>query len=211
MTERGGWLSIQRHGLLSTSALLDLYAAPEALRLAIDRALRPASVELRHQRYGRAVVRDQTPMSEAALRQCLQGGITPDQWYAMLNSKVFFWPAKARLITLSNATLNRVRAHEVLEIDAAALVAAYRPAITLSPINSGATFPMKPSPRGPDTFLPIAEFGFGASPHRRKRPGQSVVELAIEGAVPDIAAYTRRVVLMQGSAELATVWQAPGG
>ncbi|MEM9174467.1 MAG: hypothetical protein AAGC67_04475, partial [Myxococcota bacterium] len=42
------WPSIRRHGLLSTSALLDLHGIGDAERRRFERRLRPEAVELRH-------------------------------------------------------------------------------------------------------------------------------------------------------------------
>ena len=95
-----------------------------------------------------------------------------------------------------DAKLNRNLAHDVLELDTAALVEAYRPAITLCPINSGATRPF-PAPRGLATFQPIAAYPYAH--WRSKRPrGERVVELAIDRGVPDVARFVRKVTTMRG-------------
>ncbi len=64
MAERGSWPSIQRHGLLSTSGLLDLYGISGAEREAIEARRRPTNVEIQRASLGRAVVRDQKPMDD---------------------------------------------------------------------------------------------------------------------------------------------------
>ncbi len=89
---------------------------------------RPAGVTLRHPVHGTAVVRDQKPMSDAALQRCLTGGMTPADWYARLNGKVFFWLSRPRLLRLLGGRAYRGAEHDVLELDAAALVAAHRTA-----------------------------------------------------------------------------------
>jgi hypothetical protein len=53
MAEPGSWERIRRHGLLSTSALLDLIEVDGDLRRALDSARRPASVSITHPRHGR--------------------------------------------------------------------------------------------------------------------------------------------------------------
>ena len=120
MAEHGSWPSIQRHGLLSTSALLDLFAVPEPQRGAIERAHRPNCVLLQHPSHGRAAIRDQKPMSDAALRRCLQDGMTPEEWYRLLNGRVFFWPTRSRLLGLLGARPYRSMDHDVLELDTGA-------------------------------------------------------------------------------------------
>ncbi len=197
MAESGSWPGIQRHGLRSTTALLDLFEVPAGERAAIEAAHRPAGVWLRHPAHGAALVRDQKPMSDAALRRCLQDGMAPADWYRLLNGKVFFWLARQRLLKLLDGREYRAAEHDVLEIDAAALAAAYRPLVTLSPINSGATFNLGPAPRGRATFQPVAEYDY-ASRRRKAAPAACVVELTVDYAVPDIARFVRRVVAMRG-------------
>ena len=119
MAERNTWPSIQEHGLMSTSALLDRYGIAGAERDAIEAARRPASVSLERESYGRAVVRDQFPMDDKGLTRCLQDGLTPPDWYRLLNAKVFFWLTQDRLSRLLNAGLYRLEEHDVLEVDSA--------------------------------------------------------------------------------------------
>lgn len=204
MAERGSWPSIRQHGLLSTSALLDLYGVHGPERDAIEGRRRPAGVRLEHPALGGAVVRDQQPMDDAGLRKCLLDGLSPDDWYRLLNRRVFFWLTRARLDRLLDARPYRNIEHDVLELDTAALVAANRQAIRLSPINSGATRPF-PAPRGLATFLPIAEYPYAY--WRSKRPrGERVVELAVERCVPDIARFVRQMTTMRSGKAAA-----PGG
>ena len=177
MAECGSWPSIQRHGLLSTSALLELYGVHGPERDAIECRRRPEGVRLDNPAFGPAVIRDQKPMDDAGLRKCLLDGLAPEAWYRLLNRKVFFWLTRARLLRLLGAKPYRDLAHDVLELDTAALVEAYRPAITLSPINSGATRPC----------------------WRSARPrGERVVELAVDRGVPDVAQFVRKVTTMKG-------------
>jgi hypothetical protein len=49
-----------------------------------------------------------------------------------------------------------------------------------------------------NTFLPIPDYPYSAWCGKRKR-GERVVELAVEGGVPDIARFVRRVVTMRGA------------
>ncbi len=193
--ERGSWPSIQRHGLLSTSALLDLYGIQGAERGLIEGQRRPQGVRLEDPLLGSILVRDQKPMDDAGLRKCLLDALSPEDWYRLLNRKVFFWLTRARLDRLLNARPYRGIDHDVLELDTAALVAAYDDIITLSPINSGATRPF-PARRGLATFLPIAAYPYGYWRSRRPR-GERVVELAVDRCVPDVARFVRRVTVMR--------------
>lgn len=90
MAESGSWPSIRNHGLLSTSALLDLFEIEGKERHAIETQCRPESITIHHQVYGSAVIRDQKPLREKTLQNLLDG-MTTAEYYLMLNQKTFFW------------------------------------------------------------------------------------------------------------------------
>jgi hypothetical protein len=96
MAEDGSWPGIRKHGLLSTSALLDLFDVTGSERSSIESERRLESVTLKHPVYGKAVVRDQKPLREGPLAKCLIG-LTLQEWYETLNSRVFFWLTEERL------------------------------------------------------------------------------------------------------------------
>ena len=198
MTERGNWPAIRTHGLLSTSALLDLYGVKSPQREAIEAQRRPECVAIDHPEHGRVMIRDQKPMDDAGLARCLDDGLSPADWYRLLNRKVFFWLSRARLLRLLNARPYRGLGHDVLELDTASLIEAYRPAILLSPINSGATRPF-PVRRGRNTFLPIGDYPYARWRATRGR-GERVVELAVEYGVHDISRFVRQTTVMRGDA-----------
>ena len=198
MAEDGSWESILRHGLLSTSALLDRFEVEE--RFAIESARRPEIVRVEHPEHGVALVRDNKPMQEKALEKCLHG-MTPREWYEHLNYRVFFWVEWKRLLKLLGAKAYRDRLHLVLEVDAAALLERHAERVSLSPINSGATFALGPAPRGPDTFRRITDHP----------DGKPVVELTVDYAVPDLADFVVSVSRWHGAEKLEEVWRRPGG
>ena len=206
MAEAGAWPSIRRHGLLSASALLDLYGVAGADRIALEAERRPERFALRAPGLEGVMIRDQKPMDDAGLARCLVGGMIPADWYRLLNGKVFFWLTRARLLRLMQARPYRGLSHDVLELDTAALVSACRAAITLSPINSGATRPFG-VPRGPDTFLPIATYPYRTWRARRPR-GERVVELVVERGVPDAARFVRRVTRTGNAGPEAVLFEA---
>ena|SRR5208282_3252377 len=116
MAEAGTWPSIRKQGLLSTTALLDLFGINAEERFKIESCQRPKCFLISHPRLGDAVVRDQKPMSDKALRRCLQN-MEPREWYETLNRKVFFWLTRERLLTLLSARAYRNREHCVLTLD----------------------------------------------------------------------------------------------
>jgi hypothetical protein len=204
MAEAGSWSSIRARGLLSTTALLDLFDVRGQTRTAIEAAHRPESVPIEHARYGTAVIRDQKPMSDRALIKCLQDGLTPSDWYQFLNRHVFFWLSRSRLDGLLGARAYRNVRHTILEVDTASLVEAYADRVVLSPINSGSTI-MKPQPRGVDTFQSIASYPYDAWRAKRGRH-DAIVELAVRGGVPDIECFVLRVTEEGGGAQAHTLY-----
>ena len=206
MAAAGAWPSILAHGLLSASALLDLHGVAGPARDAVESERRPQGVTLDHPVLGRALIRDQKPLDDAALRRCLRDGLAPADWYRLLNRRVFLWPSRLRLLRLLAARPYRGEAHEVIELDSARVVASARGRITLSAINSGTTR-RSPAPRGLSTFLPIDDYPYAH--WRSRRPaGERVVELAVEHGLPGIARLVRRVTLMRGAETLAVLHDA---
>src|SRR3712207_2414875 len=197
MAEDGSWEGIRRLGLLSTSALLGRLEVGEGRRRRLESARRPEMEAVEHPVHGRALIRDNKPMQETVLERCLTGGMTPRRWYETLNRRVFFWVDGRRLLRLLGARAYRDRPHLVLELDSAALLRRHAEDVTLSAINSGATFAMNPAPRGPDTYRRIGD-------HPR---GKAVVELAVDYAVPGATDFTVRVSRWRGGEELEEVWR----
>ncbi|CAA9519382.1 MAG: hypothetical protein AVDCRST_MAG05-3513 [uncultured Rubrobacteraceae bacterium] len=196
MAEDGSWEGIQRLGLLSTTALLDRFGLEGETRFRIESTRRPEIEVIEHPEHGRALIRDNKPMQEKVLERCLTG-MTPAEWYETLNRRVFFWVERGRLLKLLGARAYRNRPHLVLELDAAELLRRHAADVTLSSINSGATFTMNPAPRGPDTFLRIQD-------HPENK---AVVELAVDYAVPDAAGYVLSVSRWHGDQRLGEVWR----
>ena len=62
MAEAGAWENIQRHGLLSTTALLKLFDVSETQWSTIGSEYRSSREVICHRDYGCAAIRDQTPM-----------------------------------------------------------------------------------------------------------------------------------------------------
>lgn len=196
MAENGSLESIRRLGLLSTSALLDVFEVRGERRFEIESRRRPESVEIRHPEHGRALVRDNKPMQEKALGRCLIG-MEPTEWYETLNRRVFFWVDRRRLIRLLGARAYRDRPHLVLELNTEQLMRRHWWRVSLSGINSGATFSMNPASRGPGTFRRIAD-------HPQNDP---VVELTVDYAVLDTAELVFAVSRWRGAARLETIWE----
>jgi hypothetical protein len=185
MAGDGSWPSIQANGLLSVSRLLDRYGVTGDQRFAIESRRRPASVTLQREGLPPAVVRDNKPMFESVLLKKLQDGLTPRDWYEILNRKAFFWVEKVRLERLLAAYAADPQI--VLTLDTRRLVERHRANVRLCRINSGQTL-YNAQARGLETFLPIERYPAGAGRvGTPQRPG--VAELVVEDGVPDVADF----------------------
>jgi len=186
MAVTGSWSSIKRHGLLSTESLLNLFEIGGRQRAEILTRRRPNPILIEHPKYGRAVIRDQKTLNEAKLAACLQNGLTTSQWLRMLNSKVFFWVDSKRLTGLRDAREYRHARQLVLVVNTAEFVEAYADRIMLSDRNTGTTSPMA-HPRGRDTFQPL-----------RRDTRSRVVELTVDGGVPDVCRFVTTAMEIGG-------------
>ena len=210
MTAKKNLPSITRRGLLSTSTMLRRFEVPERQRLELETCRRPESVEIRHPDGSVAEVRDHEPMKDEKLCKCLEDGLTPREWYQILNSKVFFWVTRDRLEKMSKKYSDT--RYAVLVVDTKGLLADCLERVTLSPINSGSTL-CKPTKRGHRTFLPIHEYPFRS---RRKERGtrNAIAELTVEHSVPKIWKHVLFVHLRGAGGPHETIWErgskAPG-
>ena len=140
MAELGSWPSIEQHGLLSTMALLDLFGVDLDTRQSLTRHRRPAKVRIEHQELGIAAIRDNKPIRDALLDRCLVG-MPKEDWYELLNGRVFFWLTRRQLNKFLCARAYRDETQTVLTISTEHLIERQRKNIRLSPINSGAIHP----------------------------------------------------------------------
>jgi hypothetical protein len=190
MAADGSWPSIARHGLLSTAALVERWdIANPSIRESLLQQRRPDQVTIEHPEFGRAIVRDHKPIRPEALAEALID-MTPEQWFEVLNERVFFFVQRMRLESLLGAY--KREALIVITVDTASLVAAHEDRIELCRINSGFAQPHNKAPRNRQSFLPIAEY-----PHRDRRTpspqGIDLAELTVLGGVLDIADHVVRV------------------
>jgi hypothetical protein len=203
MTRDGAWPGLQARGLLSTSALLDLYGVEGEAREALEARRRATSVLLTAPGLPEAVLRDQGPLNEAKLFRCLDDGLSCSDWLRRLNGQVYFWPKRERLAELLCGRVYRDGAHTILTVDTASLLAAHGERVRLSPINSGATG-CRASRRGLSTFRTISDH-----PSRENGRKTSIAELVVEGAVLDIADHVLAAHRAQGGTFEQT-WLRPG-
>ena len=185
LAEAANWASIQRHGLLSISTLLDVIALPKDERDRYEQQPRSDHTELP----SGIQIRDQKPLPVQALVRCLVG-LAPSEWYQLLNRKVFFWLDVDRLNRQRRAC--EPRPQIVLIVETERLLSRHAERIALSPINSG-NARRKPAVRGEATFVPYAEWlksrwsseAVGLRT-RRRADNHRPVELTVERAIHDI-------------------------
>jgi len=193
MSEAGSWDSIRRHGLRSTTALLDLFEISGSERFDIESKWRPESRIIEHSVYGRAVIRDQKVMPENDLQKCLDG-LTTQQWYELLNHKTFFWVDWQRLKWMLGARAYQHRAHWVIMVDTRTLLDRHAENVTLSSQNSGSILDGRR--RGGHTFQTMGNYTM-----------RWVAELAVEYSVPDIGELTSCVEEWKRDKRLAVIWK----
>lgn len=191
MAWENSWKSIREKGLLDTASLLEMYKVSSNQRKAILTKHRPECVELICDGLPKAVVRDQKPMSDRGVVKALGTSATPEEWYSLLNSMVFFWPTLSRLKTMLSARAYRKIKHDVLVVRTAPLIEAYRKRVRISPINSGCTTPFA-HPRTPEIFYPLESYPFQQRLSKFGKAG-AVAEVCIQGGVPDIAEFVDSV------------------
>ena len=195
LAEGSNWPSMQRNGLLCASRLIEAAGLTGAVRDRLERSQRSEHTGLPNGVH----VRDQRPMPPAALAGCLIG-MTPADWYATLNSRVFFWLDPDRLNRQRAAC--GARSQVVIEVDTESLIAAHAQRIAVAPINTG-NARRKPALRGAATFVPLSEWlrsgweseaaALGTPQRKRSHPP---VEVTVLDAVPDIMRFVSRVSVL---------------
>lgn len=203
MAEDGSWPTIREHGLMSTSAILDFLGLQGEHRGQIESARRPETIHLQGENNISIAVRDQKPMLDSGLLRCLEDGLSPSDWYRILNERTFFWLTEERLKKLLCAGSYSGLRHDVLVVETRSLVQTHHDAITLSPMNSGNTRPF-PHPRGLQTFLPIDQYPYA---DRKRRRLEVVVELAVDNSVPDIHEHVVQVYSKICNGRSTTIWE----
>ena len=204
LTHIENWDLIQRIGLLSTTALLNLFGVHAERRHALESRNRRDLVPIRHEKYGLAILRDQKPMDDKGLERALTDGIRPEEWYLTVNAYTFFWVDRRRVDRLLGARAYRNDRHALLTVRTSDLLQRNSDRAVLSPLNTGATKPM-PHPRGRNCFVPLASYPFSCWRHKRN-VRDAVVELAIRESVPDLMDALERVSIVGGSKPEEVIW-----
>lgn len=204
VTEAGAWSSIRRHGLLSTSALLQAFGVSEPRRSQIEAQPRLRDVVLEDQ-HGRVVIRDNRPLRPHILRSCLEGSVS--DWCRLLNARVFFWASERRLRNHLRARGHRGQPRDILVVDTRRLLARHCDSISLCAFNSGsALYPNAPR-RGADSFLPVDVYPFD---RYRVRQGvsEAVAEVCVAHGLIDIEAVVSTVHAVACDGNMRIIWSS---
>ena len=201
MTAAGGWEGIRANGLRTTRQLLADAGADAATVEAVAFGRRTEQVSLAPG----VTIRDNLVLNEASLARALTGGLTPRDWYGVLNERAFLWANPKRLDRLLGGRAYRDAAHDVLTFETLPLAAAYADVLECTPMNTGAAF-LRAAPRGRDTFTPLAEVPWEDWRKTRSR-ADAVVEVAVPGGVPDAARYLVEVHRRQHGRGDTVLWR----
>ena len=170
---------LQRHGLLSTQAIVNLLQLPDEQRTALTAERRPRQVPLHHSLHGSFYLRDQKPLHIKALANCLDG-VTPSGWLRLLNARVFLWASRARADKLLYAREYRGQSQLLLELDARPLLTRHLDRTAVTRINTGSVI-RKAARRGHHSFIPLQDFP--------ATPKIEIVEVAILNSIPNLRDY----------------------
>lgn len=185
MVDAENWPAIQRHGLYSTTALIERAGLTGAAARPFAE-WRATGMDLP----SGAQIRDQAPMPPAALARCLDPGLTPQAWYDLVNAKVFFWLDQDRLARHIGAC--RGRPQIVVTVDLHSLLARHGDRAFLTPFNTG-NARRAAAARGHRTFVPLATWldsRWESESGGKRARSHPPAELAIEGSVPDVLEFT---------------------
>jgi hypothetical protein len=169
---------IRRHSLLCARSLAALAGHPLAdARRATALALTlPCGTPVR--------ITDNAPLSERRLGAILDDGLTPRDWMAMLNARVFFWPDRAAGAGNLKARRKLGYASEWHVFDTLTLLAPAWDRAEVAPFNTGATVRAPPH-RGRGTFAPLATLDWEAWRRARRTHGLDAArEVTVRGDLP---------------------------
>src|ERR1700742_3570216 len=147
LVDESNWPSVQANGLWSANRL----AAAAGYDDSALRTHRGSGLVLP----SGAKIRDQSPMPPKVRAPSLRDGLKPEDWYHLLNSKVFFW--------LDPDRLNRQRgacgdaSQRVLVVNAVRMLEKHGAHASVAGINTGNAM-RAAAARGLSTFVPFDQW-----------------------------------------------------
>lgn len=174
---------ISRHGLLSVTALLQLYAVGAKRAAAIERDRAKVGILVKppneHPDWPPILIGDQHQINPAQMAAALDG-VTPEEWRKELNARVFFWPTVERLAVHQKAYA--AMPSVLYEIDSAKLLTRHGERLRVARINTG-FFRRTPAMRSRATYQRLADFRHDAK--------NRIAEVSVLDGVPDFAECLR--------------------
>lgn len=206
MAQGGAWPSIQRHGLLSTSAIVDLYNVDSSLRVAIATNVRRESVSLTDPDLGTMTIRDQRPMK--FLDECLEPGASRLAFLSAINTRIFFFPGNSGLYRLMGAKLYRDLPQTVIEFDTRAVVEAFGHVAELAPYNTGSMHVPTAPIRSAAVFKPISEYPYDFWEKKRRHSStEPVSEFTLPYSMPQAEEFVLKAQTWVGGASTETLYE----
>jgi hypothetical protein len=200
MVDVANWESVLANGLCSAAELIRASVSDEKAREVIcahrgDTLVLPNGNRLR----------DQVPMPPSSLVKCLDTGLTPADWYALMNSKIFFWSSVERLNRHRAACA--AREQMVLVLDFQRVVGSYSARLQVTPINTGFA-QRQAARRGLRSFVNWerwvthrwADEAVVGEPMRS--PRHPIVEITIQNQMSDVVALLDDVTRLLPGKEL---------
>ncbi|MEM7488822.1 MAG: hypothetical protein AAF390_06820 [Pseudomonadota bacterium] len=178
VSQKGSAEGIRKHGLLTAAQLAEMIDADIT-----DRRPRPIHGTLPDGT--KIAISDNGPLSVKRLAGVLDDGLTPTDWIAMLNERVFLWPDRTMGANNAGARAAMNLSIEWHRFDTLKLLAPVWDRVEIAPFNTGATVHVPPR-RGRGTFTPLAGLDLDAWRRRRRMAGivkglDNVKEVTIRG------------------------------
>lgn len=163
VTFAGGWAGIHRNRLLRAVDVDPTHAA----------SIRPEPQVVQWDHGGAIVLRDQV-RSRTDPPASLDG-VSPSQWWRLINGRVYFFPREADAERLVTAYLSKRRPQEVIKFRTTPALEDVATSVEVATVNAG-VFPRHSGPsRGQATFVPLGQF-----PHTQV----SAMEITVIERVP---------------------------
>lgn len=181
VSQPGSAESIRKHGLLTARQLADLAGVDITQRRAapVHGALPDGTP---------VTITDNGPLRMGRLAAKLDDGLIPEEWLALLNDRVFFWPKRESGQNNAAARAKMGLGVEWHGFDTHALLAPVWDRAEIAPFNTGATVHDTPR-RGHWTFAPLATLDWDEWRRARREARiitglDSVKEVTVRGGVP---------------------------
>jgi hypothetical protein len=170
---------IREQGLRSAQSLADFHCFTAEEREA-SLLMRRRCIQSLHG----VTIRDQHTAPESKMKSCLVK-ITIPEWFALLNSKTFFFLTFERAGRFAESYSSYDNA--LLEIDTEVLLATHAGVASLCKLNSG-DFLNSPRPRGRASFIPLADYAY-------KNKRDTPAELTVDTPIPNILDFASQIPL----------------